>query len=423
MDPAFDRKPSKEYKCHFCNKVGDHYGQFCPRHPDPNSIGYRRRGHTKGRGRTAPGRPTEYRDGPRRDYSPHFYDDRRSRFDDPSHGRGRSRSPLHEARDRDRLDRYVPERNFSRLSLSREARSKRKATRSPSPHKTAPRKKNTTRIKKDMWAKKDPKNWSAWKPTFLDDLMSGRKDQEEGRLSYDDEVDGDAPLSSPVTRTVRSPSVEVMEIDRPEACVFKVDKRSAQAIRDQSLKLAVLDMIRVESVKTDLLLFINNVEHLPPLNPFLAQLFKSQQSIWVNKTLKKTRPCPTDFFEFLVKDEQIESTDCEMVDAIRVINDDGQMSVCAEEEAVDSDMVLVEPAPTVIGKNEDNEMLDVVLAAVSAMEANSVGAATGSVPVEKLNEADKGETGAETIETFPSDEYRSEGVRQETAPAMVARGA
>lgn len=41
-DPSFDKPPSLDYRCRFCQQPGSHYWMFCPRNPDPNSI-YRRR--------------------------------------------------------------------------------------------------------------------------------------------------------------------------------------------------------------------------------------------------------------------------------------------------------------------------------------------------------------------------------------------
>jgi hypothetical protein len=41
-DPSFDKPPSFDYRCRFCQQPGSHYWMFCPRNPDPNSI-YRRR--------------------------------------------------------------------------------------------------------------------------------------------------------------------------------------------------------------------------------------------------------------------------------------------------------------------------------------------------------------------------------------------
>jgi hypothetical protein len=281
------------------------------------------------------------------------------------------------------------------------------------------RKKSTARVKKNARARKDPKNWSTWKPAHLDDLMSGRKDEKEGRLSYDDEVDGDAPLSPPAPQTVHSPSVEMMEVDRPETSVSKTTKESAPAVKDQSLEHAARDMIRVESVKTDLLLLFNGVEHLPHLSPFLNQLFRGQESIWGKKTLQKTRPSSTDFFEILSEDEDNKSTDSEMVDETGAVEDGRQTPVCTKGEAVDSVMILAAPGRPEISKSKDEEMVDILLAAVSAMETNSVESATGSVPVEEPNEAQENRAETVNIKILGNDGYPAEGVRQEAAPDMA----
>jgi hypothetical protein len=249
--------------------------------------------------------------------------------------------------------------------------------------------------------------------------MSGRKDEKEGRLSYDDEVDRDAPLSPPAPRTVRSPSVEMMEVDRPETSVSKTTKESAPLVKDQSLGNAARDMIRVESAKTDLLLLFNGVEYLPHLSPFLNQLFRGQESIWGKKTLQKTRPSSTDFFEILSEDKDNGSTDSEMVDETGAVEDGRQTPVCTMGEAVDSVIILAEPGHPGISKNEDEEMVDILLAAVSAMETNSVELATGNVPVEELNGAQKDKAETKDIEILGNDEYLAESVRQKAAPVMA----
>ncbi|KAK4126558.1 hypothetical protein N657DRAFT_568397, partial [Parathielavia appendiculata] len=215
MDPSFDRKPPQNYKCHFCKKVGEHYGPLCPKHPHPDSIAAQRRAYAKTGGRVEGARRPDHMDRFQDKRAEPSQDGRESQYDIPARGTDRSSSPVrevgrHRYGDKYRpVDKYRPEDEFSRLSLSmpRDQRRKRKASRSPSPDKTVLRKKSQGLAIAGM------ANWSSKAATLSDNLMGRRDDdlivqrggQREGRLSYDDEVDEDVTQTRPPRRVTSAP--------------------------------------------------------------------------------------------------------------------------------------------------------------------------------------------------------------------------
>ncbi len=285
LDPSFDRTPPRNYKCHFCGKAGNHYGPFCPDHPDPNSIGGQRR--RNGNAVFRPNLQGPYRPGPPK------------RLDDALRT-GKTFSP-------------------SPLPPSRDQRFKRKASRSPSPSSLAPRKKAEVRINRE-------------KKGAAGNAVKERKSRAEGRLAYHDEAFRD---SLPDKRRNPSPSLsKLLDVGEAKEPVPARNKDAGRIVEAELLEQHLAEMIRTESVKTDMLLFVNGVERLPPYHPSLPALFRGREVVWVNEPLNKTRPCATDYFPFLVEEEPVEIVDDEMGPEVVVIEDD--------DDDDDSDCVLID---------------------------------------------------------------------------------
>ncbi|KAL1842626.1 hypothetical protein VTJ49DRAFT_4674 [Mycothermus thermophilus] len=337
LDPRFDLKPPKGYKCVFCRKVEDHFGRFCPKNPDPNSIG-----------RLRQRRPPSENEAGRNEHS---------------------QAGIGNALDRDGWERYRPADEFSRLSIE-DKRSKRKATRSPSSERTRPKK---------------PKH--PWASTI------GRRgiltDEREGRLSYDDELSDNVSVGSSVSghrrsstpSRVDSRSVDKMDTDSdgenmPLTTVDHVSARDAE--RRQQFEAAILNMIREESGKMDLLLVAEGVELVRAPAPALLQLFKSQSSLWVNKTLATTRCRGADFIHSPCGDREIMSM---------VPSGTGQVEAAlpglqASIHATDSAMIPDEPDRLDNRGDGDEEMTDAQSAAPAL--ASQAPDARGVLPCDHL---------------------------------------
>ena len=313
LNPFFDREPPANYKCNFCGKTGSHYGPLCPKHPDPNAIAHQRR-------------KVIHR---------------------------RSKAGLHNG-ERDRRD-VRPDRNmrdaseeFSRLRLTPvwDRQGKRKASPSLSSDEGAPQKKNK-RKKPIHCAKK-----GTAQPVRLgmDDLIA-RYRRREAPLATNDKPDEHVRGSSEHEMRPRSlsplapsppPTSKVVEVCGVKQTVSLKNEDAGCAIEDHMLELALAEMIQIESVKTDLLLFINGIERLPPYHSSLFELFSGRESVWVNEVSRKTRPCPVDFFCFLDEEEKAETVDCEMAMEVETIKEEAPVWVLIDEEAADSSSGLVE---------------------------------------------------------------------------------
>ncbi|KAL2267773.1 hypothetical protein VTJ83DRAFT_5050 [Remersonia thermophila] len=255
INPKFDLKPSKGYKCPCCRKTGDHFVRFCPRNPDPKSIGYLRR--------------------------------RRAASGEAARRSKRSRAGVGKPLDHDGWDRYRPADWLARLSIE-DKRPKRKATRSPSPRRAKP---------KHPW------------PSTTGHLRAST-DAREGRLSCEDERSDNASGGSSVASQRRSStpsrfgsrSVERMDLgnESENTSLLDVDHASTcGAEQQQRWEAEVLGMILEESGKTDLLLVAEGVECVRAPTPALLQLFKNQSPLWVNKkTVVRRRCCAVDFIRW-----------------------------------------------------------------------------------------------------------------------------
>ncbi|KAG7287739.1 hypothetical protein NEMBOFW57_007253 [Staphylotrichum longicolle] len=337
---------------------------------------------------------------------------------DSDAGRGRSKSPLPETKG-DQLGDYrlSPAESFSRLRLSSAGKhqGKRKASTSPAPEKAGLRKKHQTQAHKGI---KKGRILS-----FPDDVLSKRKDREEGRLSYDDEVYGE-DLPSPVAkRTVRLPEAEMTDTaHEPEKPVSVTKTDLSGFIRCRLFELDLMEMIQAESTKTDLMFIIDGVERMPPCDSFLVKLFKGQEGIGVNERFKKIRPCPTDYFQYLVTAEEIEMIDCKMATEVDAAAVKGTPGAFDGKEAVGSGMMHEEPALTVATKDADAEMADVAASAVifiSSDEEDAVMLEAGSPKFEEsLPRMDGFEAGA--IAAPATDGSGTNGVPQEALPGALA---
>ncbi|KAK4041183.1 hypothetical protein C8A01DRAFT_34802 [Parachaetomium inaequale] len=366
MDPAFDRKPPRAYTCHICKKKGEHHVTLCPMNEDPLSLTQRRRGYEKKHGLAGENRRAEDRDGYRDDRQPRARDRSRS----PGRDAGRR---VHTDRYRPLVNKYRPLEEFSRLRVSADRTQPRKRraspSRSPSPDRTAPRKKS------QAWVSEGAKNWSAM--AFADNLMIRQRDPAEGRLSYDD-----VPQSSPTKHSASSSVVGGMDVEVPEKAASEKSEDDSHADHNQLLELDVLEMIRIESVKTDLLLLVGGVERLPLSVPFLDKFFKGQESVWVNEALTKTRPCSTDFYAFRIEDEQqIETIDCEMIAEMEAAEGVEQLCVSGNEE--DWEMMTLEPAHSVTGDEGDAVMADAEPTGVDSADEENLAI---SIITERLDE-------------------------------------
>ncbi len=135
---------------------------------------------------------------------------------------------------------------------------------------------------------------------------------DEGRLSYDDEVDDDPQSPLPESHIFGSPGEGKMDVDGSERPASKNPQGVAAVIEAESLELALSEMIRTESTRTDLLTLINGVEHLAARNPAVVKLFEGRENIFINEALGKTRPRPTDFYELCDEGKQaVEEMDCD----------------------------------------------------------------------------------------------------------------
>ncbi|KAK3901940.1 hypothetical protein C8A05DRAFT_34371 [Staphylotrichum tortipilum] len=148
-----------------------------------------------------------------------------------------------------------------------------------------------------------------------DDLLRREKNQaDEGRLSYDDEVDDDPQSPLPESQVFGSPAEGKMDVDdlvRPRS---ENANGAAPATEDESLEFEVLEMIQTESKKTDLLFLVNGVEHMSACDPTVVKLFEGQENIFINGALGKARPRPTDFYELRDEGErEVGEMDCEGV--------------------------------------------------------------------------------------------------------------
>jgi hypothetical protein len=276
---------------------------------------------------------------------------------------------------------------------------KRKASRSPS------RDDSTFQDESRDYAHKATKKRNRGNASYLEDLVNKAKARREGRLSYDDEVDEDEQPGPLTKRTARPPSVDEMDIDRPETSVFKKKKDADRAAEDELIESDLLGMIRAESVKTDRLLLINGREYCGPYDPLLVGLFSGKQSIWVNDNLNMARPCALEFFDLpLESEQQVEIIDFEMAgeSAMTPVERGGPFATNEEDAMV----VNAEPKAAVDCCSDGTE---------------STRAATGSRQVrnDAPDEANPRQIGVEALATAIDGASRPEADAQGSTPAAV----
>jgi hypothetical protein len=260
---------------------------------------------------------------------------------------------------------------------------------------------------------------------FPGDILEKRKNREEGRLSYDDEGYSDVSPLHVATRTVRVPDIERMEIDTLEKPVSAKSKDLSGFIDRRLFELDLMEMIETESVKTDLILFINGAERMAPGAQILAGLFKGQEGVGVNERLRKTRPCPTDYFHFLVEDQEVEMVDCEMVAEAKAAADKETSCVFGGKEAIGWATMLAESALTSTMEEGDAEMTDVADSAVvivSSDEEDVVMLEGGSFKIEEhvSHEMKTEDFGVEPIAMPTKDGSCNKDVEQAASPAGMA---
>ena len=328
LDPSFDRKPPANYKCKFCDKTGRHYGPLCPKHPDPNAIAHQRR----------------------KAYFKHS----KARLNNGERGRRNAQSS--------RSIRDTSE-ELSRLRLTPvwDRPVKRKASRSPSPDRLVPQKKSkppigdgkkktvqTVRLGVDDLIERFRRSEAPLASNDIqDEGVQGAPEHGLRKHSLPPAAVSPATPSPPTLSPPTLPSLPmstVVEVDGVETTISLESEDAGCAIEDQllELELALTQMIQTESVKTDLLLFVNGIERLPPYHPSLLELFRDRESVWVNEASRKTRACPVDFFCFLDEEEKVEVVDCEMAMEVGTIKEEAPIWVVIDEEAADSSSALVE---------------------------------------------------------------------------------
>jgi hypothetical protein len=485
LDPAFDRTPPKNYKCHFCKKVGDHYGPMCPRHPQPDSIARQRREHAKALARADGGRSVDHKDRVRLARAEQYRNERPSRLDSPARGKDRSSSPTRESRRHRHGDKYRPENKyrpedeFSRLSLSasRRQQGKRRASRSPSPHKAVSRKKSVAWVD-DNVGDRHPKT-----RTFFDDPASQRSGQWEGRLSYDDGVDEDVPKTRPIKKRVAfspvvekidveepkttvsgkdedvqlprpakrvafspvvgemdvddaettvsrktenilsarlakrvafSPIVGEMDVEEPATTVSEESEEDSRAEKARLFELEMMEMIRVESAKTNLLLLVEGVEVLPLCDLRVLKLFKDHKKLCFNQTVNKTRACSTDFYETDEDDESVDMADYEMVAEDKATDEE---EACMSGYEAD-DSAVSEPDHPILTEQGDAVMVDIEPAVPVGAPATGADS-TMNLAEERPVEEAKTKTGTGAIESSIDDASTTSIAAQEAAPATM----
>jgi hypothetical protein len=290
---------------------------------------------------------------------------------------------------------------------------------------------------------------------FLDDPATQRSSQWEGRLSYDDEVDEDTPKSRPVKkRTAFLPAVEKMDVEGPETTVsvkgedvpkLRPAKRVAfspvagnmdveepavtvseeieekrRAKEAQLFELEMMDMIRVESAKTNLLLLVDDIELQPICDLFVLELFKPyERNLRFNQTINKTRACSTDFYEVVEHEdpqESAETVDCVMVAESKATTDEEQAHM-SDAETTDLFAMAEAPVHSAVTKEEDAAMTDIEMAvpvSTLATEGGSTGTPAEEIPPGKAKTEPLG-----VIELSMDDESITNAVPQEAAPATA----
>lgn len=207
---------------------------------------------------------------------------------------------------------------------------------SPAPSDTRKRRASSPSLPIDtsVWRKKyrtsNPPGETAamtWLGTSGDGSIIQPADPNEGRLSYDDDIDPNWPQPSPGSAKEGSSVLANVEVGpskvssgqdhnntfinprnrKPPIPRWRILKEKLLAQRLELFMANVLAMIQEESLKSDLILFIDGVEHCPLSDPFLDEFFRQQETVWVNKLLQTNRPRATDFYEVDDWDSDVES--------------------------------------------------------------------------------------------------------------------
>ncbi|KAL2142683.1 hypothetical protein VTI28DRAFT_838 [Corynascus sepedonium] len=349
LDPTLDRKPPEAYVCHLCNRKDHHHISHCPTNKDSDSITEQRLKHAKSLDLSSKDRLLENQDCSR---------------DVPwLPNRGSSPSPSSNASRRRCKDRYRPLDGLARLHLSptRHQPRKRRASRSPSPGQTASRKKN------HLCGNGGLKDESSME--LDDDLVSHRRSPEEGRLSYDDEDDGSITRTSSIKLTNLPASEKGGAADAPATIAFEDAWDDAHSKRKKQWEFAVLDMIRTESIKTDLLVLVNGIECSPFFYSLSERFFLSEENLWVNQSLNKRRPSSAEFYNISNETEQqTEEPEYEMVAEGA---SDGVLQCSIPEEAANVGVTILEPTNLSPEREGNVAIVDSETTAAMAVPANA----------------------------------------------------
>ncbi|KAL2157515.1 hypothetical protein VTH06DRAFT_6066 [Thermothelomyces fergusii] len=248
-----------------------------------------------------------------------------------------------------------------RLSPTHDSR-KRPASCSPSPCRIGSRKKSHLAAKEV--------GPSTSKRISRGELIERRKGAEEGRLSYEDEDAGDIAQHPPVKPTPSSPADEGRDAAALNISCDERAQNEDHAEIERQWECAVLQMIREESVKTDLL-HVNGIDRPSFACTFGGAVFRNKESIWVNRTVNKFRPSAVEFYSMTDEPkQQVEGASCE----IRVGE---EAATCSKETDISSEHVanrgVIEPEQIHLPSagEGDVEMDDEELAANTATRLNA----------------------------------------------------
>ncbi|KAK4245768.1 hypothetical protein C7999DRAFT_16053 [Corynascus novoguineensis] len=347
IDPTFDRKPPKAYVCHLCNRKGHHHTSLCPTNRDSDSITQQRLKHAKNLGLSSKARLFENQDCPRNEL---WLPDR-----------GSSPSPSSNISRRRCKDTYRPLDGLARLHLARHQPRKRRASRSPSPGQIASRKKN--HLCGNEGLKDGPKM------ELDDDLVSHQRGPEEGRLSYDDEDDGSIARTSSIKLTSSPASDKGGAADASTTIAFEDTWDDAHAKRKKQWELAVLDMIRTESIKTDLLVLVNGIEYSPFFYSQSERFFLSEENLWVNQSFNKRRPSSAEFYN--IRNETEQQTEEPEYEMVTEGASEGVLQCSSPEDAANPGVTTLEFTNLSPEMEEDVPMVDSETTAAMAVPTNA----------------------------------------------------
>ncbi|KAJ4300237.1 hypothetical protein N0V88_002909 [Collariella sp. IMI 366227] len=255
---------------------------------------------------------------------------------------------------------------------------KRKASRSPTPDKYVARK------KAHPWDITHPRDerstrWTQRFGDYADDVVVvNKRNLENGRLSYEDEGYGDVPTPPFATQSPLSPENQKTVIEKTEAALSESGESDDSLLYiGGPVELETLKMILAESAKSDLLLVAGGVERLCSSSVFTL-LKPHEENIWVNKGLKRTRNCSSDFFDEI--EEDVADGAQQMVVPM-VVSMNRDTRVAAEERVVNPCMMAVEPVNSK-GEVAMTDAESAMLVGTSCNDLESMMVAAGELRIE-----------------------------------------